>query len=137
MDVNPMTRQLAANLMDSPDFLALYDLTGPTNTPVWFDSEFYAQPTDAPNNANTGSVDFNGDRIYAASANNGIIACKVVPTVRFTKSANAFMLSWSAGYVLQSASSVEGPYATVNTTSPYLVNTANQAQTFYRLQKAP
>jgi hypothetical protein len=134
--VNGADRKLAANVMDSPDFLALYDLQGATNLPVWIDSEFFTFPIDALNGPATGSVDFHEDRIYAADANNGIIACRISPVLQFEENGTSVTLSWPSKTVLQTASSPDGPYNDVAASSPYVIETSNSPRSFFRLRLA-
>jgi len=63
---------------DSGNSFRLYDLTTTNGTPVFITSTNFA--TDNDNSySGTGAVDFGGDRVYALSSNNGLLAMQIVP----------------------------------------------------------
>jgi hypothetical protein len=74
--VNTNLNYLAGVAVETPDNLKLYDLS--TNgTPTLFETNAF--PTDNDNANLTGSVDFDGDRVFALDSNNGIIALQILP----------------------------------------------------------
>jgi hypothetical protein len=58
------------------------------------------------------------------------------PTVAFVKNGNALVLTWPAGWVLQAATNVPGPYFDIaGATSPYTNDMALWPQRFFRLRQ--
>ena len=64
----------------------------------------------------------------------GEIVPLVLPAIDFTRTANALILTWNAGFELLSATNVTGPYVPVpGATSPY-TNFFTEPQRYFRLR---
>lgn len=90
-----------------------------------------------------GALALSGNILYGTALNGGIYGqgtlfalniAAPVPVLNIQKSADSFILTWSgAGVFLQSASTVNGPFADIiGAVSPY-TGTFSGAQTFFRL----
>jgi hypothetical protein len=91
-------------------------------------------PTSNANGNGTGAVafDVNGGRVFALDTNNGLLAAKYAPALRYTSVGGSLLLSWAGPAKLQHASVVTGPYTAVSgATSPYVVPAGGPH--FYRL----
>ena len=66
---------------------------------------------------------------------------EIVPTpqlpVMFTRDGSRMVLEWPAGYTLQSATNVSGPFTDINTASPYEIQTGTEGQRYFRLRRTP
>lgn len=132
LGADPMNRLLAGVVLGTQDTLRLYDVGNPAN-PLLIDTEFFA--ADNLNDNGSGGVAFGGGCAYALDSNNGLIALKVGPRLRWTQNGTILTLTWDGAYTLQSAARVEGPYADVgNASSDYQVDIATGAQ-FFRLRE--
>ena len=60
----------------------------------------------------------------------------IAATVAFSTQGNNLVLTWPAGWILQSSTNVSGPYSDVtNATSPYTNNMTFQPEQFFRLRQ--
>lgn len=57
------------------------------------------------------------------------------PPVSYTKNGNQLTLQWPAGWTLQTATNISGPFSDVNASSPYTYSTASGAQRYFRLRQ--
>jgi len=58
------------------------------------------------------------------------------PSIAFSKQGNNLVLNWPAGWILQTATNVSGPYVDVSgATSPYTNNVTLDPQRFFRLRQ--
>ncbi len=126
----------AIGVTEFPQNLVIYDAFasgGPSLTSI-VDRKFF--PTSNANGNGTGAVAFDvaGGRIFALDTDNGIIALKYAGKVSIAQIAGQQVVTWpTTSSVLQSATSVVGPYAdVVGATSPY-TNSTGSVQ-FYRLR---
>jgi hypothetical protein len=125
---------LAAVGFSTPNDLRLYDVTIQTNDPILLDWEFFT-----PNNAGfaVGNAAFGKDRIYALSANNGVLAMKLNwPQVTTKQSGSTLTLAWPGMYKLQTATNVAGPYENVSgqpVSGGYQIDTTLLPRSFYRI----
>ena len=61
----------------------------------------------------------------------------IAPSVAYSMKGNNFVVSWPAGWTLQAATNVPGPYSDVlNATSPYTNDMILQPQQFFRLRQS-
>jgi hypothetical protein len=124
---------MAGVSIETPDNLRLYDMTDLYSGPVNIDTAFY--PTDNSNPSGYGAVAFGPNRVYALDSNNGILAMRIRPQLKFSSTSTNVTLRWIGSYVLQSCSTVDGTYHDLpDARSPYPVDTARQGQTFFRLR---
>lgn len=78
---------------------------------------------------------FSGGDYVAAILDTGEIVPAVTPQLAFTADGNNVVINWSSGGVLQSALSVEGPYADIpSATSPYSFDVTVSPQLYLRLR---
>ena len=127
--VDPSRRLLAGVARGTQDTLRLYDVSNP-GQPVFLDTEFFA--TDNANDNATGAAVFAPDgRLFALNSNNGLLAMRVGPRLRWSLSGTRLTLSWDPGFVLQSAPAVTGPYQDVpGATSGWTVDVSAGTQFF-------
>lgn len=116
---------------ENPQNLEFWDLAAP-DAPRLVDREFF--PTSNPNGNGTGAVAFDvaGGRVFALDSNNGIVAAKYAPPLRYHREGANLVLTWAGPAKLQHATVVTGPYTDVSgATSPYVVPAGGPH--FYRL----
>jgi hypothetical protein len=115
-----------------PQNLELWDLEA-TGGPALIDREVFG--SDNANGNGNGAVAFDvaGSRAFALDSNNGILAVKYAPRLRYAILNNQLVLSWTGSGTLQrSTPDVAGSYSNVSgATSPY-TNTV-PAPAYYRL----
>ena len=127
----------------TPDTLALYDLTDPSQPLLLANYNF---PVNQNANGNgCGRVVWAGERVFALDSNNGLMAFTVVPRLTITPSGSDVVLSWSTnftGYTLQATPSLSPPATFTNVSTGTIVgtqyivtNTPSAASLFYRLKK--
>jgi hypothetical protein len=127
----------------TPDTLALYDLTDPSQPLLLANYNFPVNHN--PNGNGCGRVVWAGERVFALDANNGLMAFTVVPRLSITPSGSDVTLSWSTnftGYTLQASPSLSPPTTWTNVATGTIVgaqysvtSTPAAANLFYRLQK--
>lgn len=141
--VDPANSQLAANGMETPDSLRLYDISNLEADPVLLDFEFYNYPT--KNSAfGTGRIEFGANgRVYALDEAQGIIAWAAPvpdhPVLTFSHDGSTLTLSWTDPLaVLQQASSLGGSVGewsdVEGATNPHPVPMLSGSM-FFRLRK--
>jgi hypothetical protein len=119
--------------LQTPDNFQLFDVYGTTNlanSPL-MDREFF--PTDNANGNATGAAAFDvtGGRIFTLDSNNGILALKYAPPLRFTSSGSTLTLSWAGPATLRHSTTVTGTYTNVpSATSPFVTSQPG----YYRLE---
>jgi hypothetical protein len=131
---------LAAISVENPDNLRLYNLADLAGGLVLLDQELF--PTDNPNTFATGAVAFGGGKVFALDSNNGIIALtlgSLLPppgAITIERNGNIVTLTWEgAGYVLQSADVVTGPYEDIpGVSSGYTEDITSFGNRFFRLR---
>jgi hypothetical protein len=119
---------------ETPNTLRLYDISSYPTQPLLLDWAFFT-----PNVAGfaVGNVAFgHGNRVYALSANNGILALQINwPVINAQKGGpDELIMNWVGKYKLQSATNVAGPYSEISgpvTSGPY-TNSTGPIQ-FFRL----
>jgi hypothetical protein len=127
----------------TPDTLALYDLTDPSQPLLVANYNFPVNHNDNGNGC--GRVVWAGERVFALDSNNGLMAFTVVPRLTMTPSGSDVVLSWSTnftGYTLQATPSLAPLVAYTNVSTGTIVgtqyvvtNTPSAASLFYRLKK--
>lgn len=114
-----------------PQNLELWSL-GADGSARQMDRELF--PVSNPNINATGNVAFDvaGGRFFALDTNNGLIAARYAPPLRYELVGGNLVLTWAGPARLQRASVVTGPYTDVaGATSPYAVPPGGLS--FYRL----
>lgn len=131
--VDPSRLLLAGVCRGTQDTLRLYSVFSPRN-PMFLDTEFFA--TDHANDNATGAAVFSPDgRLFALNSNNGLLAMRVGPRLRWSLTGTTLTLSWDPGYVLQSAPTLAGPYQDVpGAASGLTVNVSSGGLKFFRLR---
>lgn len=122
---------------ETPHNLALYDVFGlSTNTtpaPL-LDQEWFASENANGNGTGQVAVDTTGGRIFALDSNNGLVALAYAPPLRHWLDSRKLVLNWYGPAILQSATSVTGPYTDVTVVSRPYTNTA-PGNLFFRLRR--
>jgi len=131
----------------------LYDLTLTNGTPVFITATNFA--TDNSNTYNgTGAVDFGGDRVYALSSNNGLLAMRIIPKAVITPPQVQAISLLPGGQIQLQISGPPGHYAidaapnlsgwaeltnftTTGTTFQYFDAASNLPQRYYRVRLMP
>jgi endonuclease/exonuclease/phosphatase family metal-dependent hydrolase len=81
--VEPVNRLLAGIVIGTPDALALYDISHPTQPPLLLGTTPW--PTDYSNSLFQGALDFSADgKLFALNANNGVSAFRLVPPTQMS-----------------------------------------------------
>ena len=57
------------------------------------------------------------------------------PPVSYSKNGSQMVIQWPSGWTLQTATNIAGPFADVNTSSPYPYSAASGAQRYFRLRQ--
>lgn len=65
----------------------------------------------------------------------GEIVPNARPVITLTRDGQDILVQWPAGYVLQTATNVPGPFSDVEATSPYRRPTASESQRYFRLRQ--
>jgi hypothetical protein len=131
----------------------LYDFTLTNGTPLFITVTNFA--TDNDNTyGGTGAVDFGGDRVYALSSNNGLLAMQIIPKVVITPPQVQAVSLLPGGQIQLQITGPPGHYAieaatdlanwaeltnftTTATTFQYLDPSANLPQRYYRVRLTP
>jgi hypothetical protein len=137
---DPSRNVLAANSLENPDNLRLYDMADLDLGPRLVDQELF--PRDNDNVNGTGAIDFSESMVFALDSNNGIIAYTfgTIPPgppgrITITRNGGNVTLTWNGSYTLQSATLVTGPYNdVVGATSGYSENVSTAGEKYYRLR---
>jgi hypothetical protein len=117
--------------VDTPANLRVLDVYQQAVSAPLLDQEFFG--TDNDNAAGTGSVavDVAGGRVFALDTNNGLLAAKYAPPLRFTSAGSNLTMTWAGPAVLQHAAVITGTFTNVpSATSPFTTSQPG----FYRLQ---
>ena len=116
---------------DTPANLRILDISDPTSpAAVLVDQEFFCSDNDNSNGTGAVAFDVAGGRVFALDSNNGLIALKYAPRLK----ANGNVLTWTGPGVLQSATTVTGPYNDiVGSTSPLTTNTTGNV--FFKVRR--
>lgn len=136
----PTRNVLAANSLENPDNLRLYDVSDLDLGPRLVDQELF--PRDNDNVNGTGAIDFSVDMVYSLDSNNGIVAYTfgtIPPSgpgrITITRTGSNVMLTWAGTYTLQSATVVTGPYNDVNgAVSGYTEDISTASEKYFRLR---
>jgi hypothetical protein len=137
---DPSRNVLAANSLENPDNLRLYDAADLDLGPRLVDQELF--PRDNDNVNGTGAIDFSPDMVFALDSNNGIIAYTfgAIPPgppgrITIVRNGGSVTLTWNGSYTLQSATLVTGPYNdVVGATSGYSENVSTAGEKYFRLR---
>jgi hypothetical protein len=132
--VDPAQNLLAGVSVETPDNLRLFDISN--EGLAYLDTEFW--PTDNANPNATGAIAFAPERLYALDSNNGIMAFRISPRLRYQVTGNTITFTWSGAYTLQSRNNLtSGTWNDVSSTSGHQVtmSTAPGTQTYYRLRQ--
>jgi hypothetical protein len=122
---------LAGISLETPDNIRLYDVAGPIA--VALDTDHF--PADNLNGNGTGCLKFGGGRLFALDSNCGLMALRLAPTLRYSKSENTLTLLWSGNYTLQASGTINTGYTNVTSTSGYSVDMSTTSTTFFRLSQ--
>jgi len=57
------------------------------------------------------------------------------PSITYQQTSSRLQLTWPLGYTLQTATNIAGPFADVNTNSPYTLDTTAEPQRFFRFRQ--